>query len=93
MYIFGEFKNDIELNAVQRANPEMQKRVYNAIRALSEADENPIISIHDHGAGGHLLANGAQSDVESEEVGDGEQEGCAQGDGKCLVAGAENIQR
>jgi len=50
----GEFKNDIELNAVQRANPEMQKRVYNAIRALSEIDENPIISIHDHGAGGHL---------------------------------------
>ncbi len=50
----GEFKNDIELNAVQRANPEMQKRVYNAIRALSEAEENPIVSIHDHGAGGHL---------------------------------------
>ncbi len=50
----GEFKNDIELNAVQRANPEMQKRVFNAIRALSESEENPIISIHDHGAGGHL---------------------------------------
>ena len=50
----GEFKNHIELNAVQRANPEMQKRVYNAIRALSESSENPIISIHDHGAGGHL---------------------------------------
>jgi phosphoribosylformylglycinamidine synthase len=50
----GEYKNSIELNAVQRANPEMQKRVYNAIRALSESDENPIISIHDHGAGGHL---------------------------------------
>lgn len=50
----GEFENHIELNAVQRANPEMQKRVYNAIRALSEADNNPIISIHDHGAGGHL---------------------------------------
>ena len=50
----GEFKNSIELNAVQRANPEMQKRVYNAIRALSESDDNPIISIHDHGAGGHL---------------------------------------
>jgi phosphoribosylformylglycinamidine synthase len=50
----GEFENAIELNAVQRANPEMQKRVYNAIRALSESDENPIISIHDHGAGGHL---------------------------------------
>ena len=50
----GEFENNIELNAVQRANPEMQKRVYNAIRALSEADINPIVSIHDHGAGGHL---------------------------------------
>ncbi|MFZ5431981.1 MAG: phosphoribosylformylglycinamidine synthase [Bacteroidota bacterium] len=50
----GEFENAIELNAVQRANPEMQKRVFNAIRALAESSHNPIISIHDHGAGGHL---------------------------------------
>jgi phosphoribosylformylglycinamidine synthase len=50
----GKYDSAIELNAVQRANPEMQKRVYNAIRALGELDENPIISIHDHGAGGHL---------------------------------------
>ncbi|MCP4312569.1 MAG: phosphoribosylformylglycinamidine synthase [Bacteroidetes bacterium] len=50
----GEFENAIELNAVQRANPEMQKRVYNAIRAMSEAGLNPVVSIHDHGAGGHL---------------------------------------
>jgi phosphoribosylformylglycinamidine synthase len=50
----GEYKNTIELNAVQRANPEMQKRAFNAIRALAEMDDNPIISIHDHGAGGHL---------------------------------------
>jgi len=50
----GEYKNSIELNAVQRANPEMQKRVYNAIRGLAESVENPIVSIHDHGAGGHL---------------------------------------
>jgi len=50
----GEFENHIELNAVQRANPEMQKRVYNAIRALSETTDNPIITVHDHGAGGHL---------------------------------------
>lgn len=50
----GEFANDIELNAVQRANPEMQKRAFNAIRAMIEKDENPIVSIHDHGAGGHL---------------------------------------
>lgn len=50
----GEFDNAIELNAVQRANPEMQKRVFNAIRALSESEHNTIVSIHDHGAGGHL---------------------------------------
>jgi len=50
----GEFENAIELNAVQRSNPEMQKRVINAIRAMIESSENPIISIHDHGAGGHL---------------------------------------
>ena len=50
----GEFGNDIELNAVQRANPEMQKRVANAIRSMVESAENPIVSIHDHGAGGHL---------------------------------------
>ncbi|MEN7551033.1 phosphoribosylformylglycinamidine synthase [Rapidithrix thailandica] len=50
----GEFDNKIELNAVQRSNPEMQKRAYNAIRALAESDDNTIISIHDHGAGGHL---------------------------------------
>ncbi len=50
----GEFANAIELNAVQRSNPEMQKRAMNAIRAMAEADVNPIVSIHDHGAGGHL---------------------------------------
>lgn len=50
----GEFSSGIELNAVQRSNPEMQKRVANAIRAFVESKDNPIVSIHDHGAGGHL---------------------------------------
>lgn len=50
----GEFESHIELNAVQRSNPEMQKRAANAIRAMVELDKNPIVSIHDHGAGGHL---------------------------------------
>ncbi|MDY6121525.1 MAG: phosphoribosylformylglycinamidine synthase [Porphyromonas sp.] len=50
----GRYTGTIELNAVQRANPEMQKRVQNVIRALSESQDNPIVSIHDHGAGGHL---------------------------------------
>lgn len=50
----GQYEGAIELNAVQRSNPEMQKRAYNAIRAIAEEHDNPIISIHDHGAGGHL---------------------------------------
>lgn len=50
----GEFSSAIELNAVQRSNPEMQKRAANAIRGMVESDRNSIVSIHDHGAGGHL---------------------------------------
>jgi phosphoribosylformylglycinamidine synthase len=50
----GRYSNGIELNAVQRANPEMQKRAYNLVRALVEEDENPVVSIHDHGSAGHL---------------------------------------
>ena len=50
----GEFDSGIELNAVQRSNPEMQKRAANAIRGMVESEENHIVSIHDHGAGGHL---------------------------------------
>lgn len=50
----GEFSSGIELNAIQRSNPEMQKRAANAVRGMVEAEENPIVSIHDHGAGGHL---------------------------------------
>lgn len=50
----GEFESRIELNAVQRSNPEMQKRAANSIRAMVELDKNPVVSIHDHGAGGHL---------------------------------------
>ncbi|WP_299116634.1 phosphoribosylformylglycinamidine synthase [uncultured Winogradskyella sp.] len=50
----GEFDSGIELNAVQRSNPEMQKRAANAVRGMVESEENFIVSIHDHGAGGHL---------------------------------------
>jgi hypothetical protein len=73
----GQYANAIELNAVQRANPEMQKRVSNVIRAMAEADTNPIISIHDHGAGGHLNAlselveaTGGHIDLDALPVGD-----------------------
>ncbi len=50
----GEFSTGIELNAVQRSNPEMQKRAANTVRGMVESEENFIVSIHDHGAGGHL---------------------------------------
>jgi phosphoribosylformylglycinamidine synthase len=73
----GEFSKTIELNAVQRSNPEMQKRVFNAIRAMAEMDENPVVSIHDHGAGGHLNclselleSTGGKIDIDKLPVGD-----------------------
>lgn len=50
----GAFGSGIELNAIQRSNPEMQKRVANTIRGMVEGEHNYIVSIHDHGAGGHL---------------------------------------
>lgn len=73
----GQFSSGIELNAVQRANPEMQKRAANVIRALAESDNNPIVSIHDHGAGGHLNclselveATGGKIDISKLPIGD-----------------------
>ena len=50
----GRYSSGIELNAVQRANAEMQKRAYNVTRALCEEESNPIVSIHDHGSAGHV---------------------------------------
>jgi len=73
----GAFSSGIELNAIQRSNPEMQKRAANAIRAFVESDVNPIVSIHDHGAGGHLNclselveATGGKIDLDQLPVGD-----------------------
>ena len=73
----GLYAGAIELNAVQRANPEMQKRVQNVVRAMAESEENPIVSIHDHGAGGHLNclselveATGGHIDMDRLPVGD-----------------------
>lgn len=73
----GALGSGIELNAIQRSNPEMQKRAANAIRGMVESDENPIVSIHDHGAGGHLNclselveATGGLIDLDKLPVGD-----------------------
>lgn len=73
----GALSTGIELNAIQRSNPEMQKRVANAIRGLVESENNPIVSIHDHGAGGHLNClselveeSGGRIDLDKLPVGD-----------------------
>ena len=73
----GEHGSGIELNAIQRSNPEMQKRAANAVRAMVESDHNTIVSIHDHGAGGHLNclselveATGGKIDLDKLPVGD-----------------------
>ncbi|MFD2727056.1 phosphoribosylformylglycinamidine synthase [Hyunsoonleella rubra] len=73
----GEFASGIELNAVQRSNPEMQKRAANAVRGMVESEENHIVSIHDHGAGGHLNClselvedTGGKIDLDALPVGD-----------------------
>jgi len=73
----GAFGSGIELNAIQRSNPEMQKRVANTIRAVVESDHNIITSIHDHGAGGHLNclselveSTGGKIDLDKLPVGD-----------------------
>lgn len=73
----GRYSSGIELNAVQRANAEMQKRAYNLVRSLTEEDNNPIISIHDHGSAGHLNClselveeSGGSIDMEKLPIGD-----------------------
>jgi phosphoribosylformylglycinamidine synthase len=73
----GALGSGIELNAIQRSNPEMQKRAANAIRGMVESDHNPIVSIHDHGAGGHLNClselveeTGGEIDLDKLPVGD-----------------------
>ncbi len=100
----GAFGSGIELNAIQRSNPEMQKRAANAIRAFVESDVNPIISIHDHGAGGHLNclselveATGGLINLDNLPIGDPtlsakEIIGNESQERMGLVIGAENIE-
>lgn len=101
----GEFSSGIELNAIQRSNPEMQKRAANAIRAMVESDENPIVSIHDHGAGGHLNClselvedTGGKIDLDKLPIGDPtlsakEIMGNESQERMGLIIGEENIQK
>ncbi|MDH5469976.1 MAG: phosphoribosylformylglycinamidine synthase, partial [Gammaproteobacteria bacterium] len=49
----GASAEDLDFASVQRGNPEMERRVQEVIDACwSLGDDNPIVSIHDVGAGG-----------------------------------------
>ncbi len=49
----GSSSEDLDFASVQRGNPEMERRVQEVIdRCYQQAERNPIISIHDVGAGG-----------------------------------------
>jgi phosphoribosylformylglycinamidine synthase len=49
----GENKAELDFNAVQRGNAEMEQKMNRVIRACIEMGPlNPIVSIHDQGAGG-----------------------------------------
>ncbi|HBA27827.1 MAG TPA: phosphoribosylformylglycinamidine synthase, partial [Gammaproteobacteria bacterium] len=53
----GEQSEDLDFASVQRANPEMERRAQEVIdRCTNLGKDNPIVSIHDIGAGG--LSNG-----------------------------------
>ncbi|HRV08865.1 MAG TPA: AIR synthase-related protein, partial [Acidobacteriota bacterium] len=50
----GENVAELDFNAVQRGDAEMEQKVNRVIRACVElGDRNPIVSIHDQGAGGN----------------------------------------
>jgi len=74
----GENVEELDFNAVQRGDAEMEQKVNRVIRACVEmGDDNPIISIHDQGAGGNcnvlkelVEPAGARIDVRAIPVGD-----------------------
>lgn len=50
----GDNRSDLDFNAVQRGDAEMEQKVYRVLRSCVELGaDNPIISIHDQGAGGN----------------------------------------
>src|SRR5512147_2496629 len=50
----GENKEELDFSAVQRGDAEMEQKMNRVIRACVELGEgNPIVSIHDQGAGGN----------------------------------------
>ncbi|KAL5734660.1 hypothetical protein ACOSP7_032521 [Xanthoceras sorbifolium] len=76
--VSGQNDADLDFNAVQRGDAEMAQKLYRVVRACIEMGEhNPIISIHDQGAGGNcnvvkeiIYPKGAEIDIRAIVVGD-----------------------
>lgn len=52
--VSGQNTAELDFNAVQRGDAEMSQKLYRAVRTCVEmGDDNPIVSIHDQGAGGN----------------------------------------
>lgn len=50
----GDNSTELDFGAVQRGDPEMEQKLNRVVRACTElGDSNPILSIHDQGAGGN----------------------------------------
>lgn len=76
--IQGENIAELDFNAVQRGDAEMEQKLNRVIRACIEmGDKNPIVSIHDQGAGGNcnvvkeiIYPAGARIEIRKIQVGD-----------------------
>ncbi len=76
--IQGENIAELDFSAVQRGDAEMEQKVNRVIRACVEmSDKNPIISIHDQGAGGNcnvvkeiVYPAGAKIEIRNIQLGD-----------------------
>jgi phosphoribosylformylglycinamidine synthase len=76
--IQGENIAELDFNAVQRGDAEMEQKLNRVLRACIEmGDANPIISIHDQGAGGNcnvvkeiIYPAGAKIEVRKIQLGD-----------------------
>ncbi|KAG8390030.1 hypothetical protein BUALT_Bualt01G0040800 [Buddleja alternifolia] len=76
--VSGQNDAELDFNAVQRGDAEMAQKLYRVVRACVEMGENnPIISIHDQGAGGNcnvvkeiIYPEGATIDIRAVVVGD-----------------------
>ncbi|XP_011156621.1 phosphoribosylformylglycinamidine synthase isoform X2 [Solenopsis invicta] len=54
MEVQGDNSMELDFGAVQRGDPEMEQKLNRVVRACAEmGDSNPILSIHDQGAGGN----------------------------------------